>query len=128
MNCRALLIEDELVSGYSLYRQLLHFKIGTIQVGTILEAIQILHDNEINIIFLDLLLPAPDGFLFLKIRSETEKFRQIPVIVLSGKADIETISLALKCGANGYLIKPFQEALLVQALNDCGVFVTGCPT
>ncbi len=78
------------------------------------EAISLLM-NDIELVFLDLSLPAMAGLDFL---SRTQL--KVPIIVVSGYADIKTISKAMEQGASEYLIKPIQKKLLVDMLTKLG--------
>ncbi len=85
---------------------------------TIEDALAALLINDIELIFLDLSLPATDGIEFL---SQTQIKYKIPIVVVSGYADIKTISKAMEHGAVDYLIKPIQKKLLVTLLNKLGI-------
>ncbi|PIP34118.1 response regulator [Candidatus Falkowbacteria bacterium CG_4_10_14_0_2_um_filter_48_10] len=60
-----------------------------------------------DIILLDIILPALDGFEVLsRIRSNSDKIvAQVPIIMLSNLGQDEDIKKALAGGANDYLVK-----------------------
>ena len=62
-------------------------------------------DDLPDIILLDLLLPKISGFDVLKKVKETEKTKNIPVIILSNLGSQEEIAKGLRLGAASYLIK-----------------------
>lgn len=68
------------------------------------EAINLAHDESIDLILLDLMLPKVDGFTVCRtIRS----FSNVPIIMLTAKGeDIDKI-LGLEYGADDYITKPF---------------------
>lgn len=68
------------------------------------EAISLAHDESIDLILLDLMLPKVDGFTVCRtIRS----FSNVPIIMLTAKGeDIDKI-LGLEYGADDYITKPF---------------------
>lgn len=82
--------------------------------ATALEGRGLLDKGNFQLLILDLMLPDMNGFEFLKILREDEQFADLPVLVLSARADSEAIDQALKLGADGYLIKPY----LPQNLNQ----------
>lgn len=58
-----------------------------------------------SVILLDLKLPGMNGFEFLDQLRANPKFRRIPVVVLAGAHDADTINRAYERGANSYLVK-----------------------
>lgn len=71
------------------------------------QALKDIEKNKIDIILLDIILPAIDGFEVLKkIRSHKKtNIKNVPVIMLSNLGQDDDISKAMDLGANGYLIK-----------------------
>ena len=70
-----------------------------------LEAIKKLEERIPDLILLDIIMPYMDGIETLrKIKSE-EKWKSIPVILLTNLSEKEKIEEALGIGANDYLIK-----------------------
>lgn len=66
-----------------------------------------------DLILCDLVMPSVDGFKFLTLlRSRTEA-RDIPVILLTGKTDVETKIRGLELGASDYVTKPFDAGELL---------------
>ena len=61
-----------------------------------------------DLILLDLMLPEVDGFWVCGMIKNNIKFAGIPIIVLTARsADID-MEVAKKCGADDYVIKPFE--------------------
>jgi len=58
-----------------------------------------------DIILLDLILPGIHGFELLKKLKETDRTKEIPVIIVSNLGSQEEIKKGLKLGADAYLIK-----------------------
>ncbi len=58
-----------------------------------------------DLIFLDLNLPGRDGKDILKFLKQSERFRQIPVIVLSSSDRMEDVRNAYQLGANTFMSK-----------------------
>lgn len=67
------------------------------------EAIELIRDNTPDIIFLDVWLPEMDGIETL---SQIKESLDVPVIMISGHANIETAVKAIKLGAYDFLEKP----------------------
>ena len=71
------------------------------------EGLKILEENSINTIILDMELPDISGLDFLRDIKNKDKYKSIPVIILSGSNDAELIRDSLKLGALDFIHKPF---------------------
>ena len=74
------------------------------------EAVRLAHDESIDLILLDLMLPKIDGFTVCR---TIRGFSNVPIIMLTAKSeDIDKI-LGLEYGADDYVTKPFNPSELV---------------
>jgi len=64
----------------------------------------------------DLGLPGIDGITFIRRVREDPRLRAIPAIALSGFGELAEIDRALESGYHAALVKPFETADLVAAL------------
>jgi len=78
------------------------------------KALQILAGQNIDIILLDLVMPGMDGFETLAYIQERYK---IPVVVMTGDKNIETLEKAAEYGVEDYLTKPFLALALKEVLH-----------
>lgn len=67
-------------------------------------------------VLLDIMLPHVDGLQLLEVLRGREKWKDVPVMMLTAKDDEESVARALAAGANDYLAKPFDPAELAQRL------------
>ena len=66
-----------------------------------------------DLILLDLMLPKVDGYWVCNMLKSDKRFKDIPIIILSAKSAGSDIEVAKECGADGYIVKPFEfEELL----------------
>ncbi len=63
--------------------------------------------GSVDLIITDINMPNLDGFELIKSLRSDEKFKDVPIIILSSLSDGESIDTGLRLGANSYLIKPF---------------------
>lgn len=61
-----------------------------------------------DVVLLDLMLPYIDGFELLAGIRESSSWRDVPVIVVSGKVTERDIVRAIELGANDYVTKPYK--------------------
>jgi signal transduction histidine kinase/DNA-binding LacI/PurR family transcriptional regulator/AraC-like DNA-binding protein len=69
------------------------------------EALDLLHQEVINLVLLDLQMPEMDGFEVLEVMRSMENMRKIPVIVLTGKSLTEADMTRLNQGVSAVLSK-----------------------
>src|SRR5512147_249561 len=75
------------------------------------EALRLLRDRSFDVILLDVIMPGVDGISLMKKLKEDSGAPAI--IVLTGKATVETAVEAMKNGAYDYLTKPYKLDELV---------------
>ncbi len=66
-----------------------------------------------DLIVLDLMLPDMDGFEILSQVRAQSQFNRVPVLILSAKADANSIRQGLDLGADGYITKPYIANTLI---------------
>ena len=57
-----------------------------------------------------------DGFGFIEGVRRNEKFRAIPILVLTTESDAEKKNRARQAGATGWIVKPFDPTKLIDAI------------
>ncbi len=75
------------------------------------EALRVMSNNAFDAILLDVVMPGMDGLSLMKTLKEDPSAP--PIIVLTGKATVETAVEAMKNGAYDYLTKPYKLDELV---------------
>ena len=80
-----------------------------------LAAVAVYHPD---LVLCDLKMPHMDGHQVIQCSSA--RFPHIPVMVISGQANMDDVTQALRSGAKDYLIKPIRNwSALAQAIDDC---------
>ncbi len=81
-------------------------------------AIKMIKASRPDLVLLDLLMPEIDGYQVLDWLKSDEKFRDIPVIVVSAVNESKTREVCIKKGAVDYMPKPVRiEQLLKKVQN-----------
>jgi DNA-binding response OmpR family regulator len=83
------------------------------------EALDLLHDDAFDVVLLDILMPGMDGYEVLAEIKKDSTLRHIPVIMISALEELESVVRCLEMGADDYLSKPFDPALLRARINGC---------
>jgi len=72
-------------------------------------AVDEIYNNSYDLILLDIMLPGKDGFEIM----EEIKPREVPVIFLTAKGDVNDRVKGLRLGADDYIPKPFEAIELL---------------
>lgn len=82
------------------------------------EAITMLHNEMVDLVISDVMMPVMDGFELCKRIKTTFEISHIPVILLTAKNTLQSKIEGLETGADAYIEKPFSPAFLkVQMAN-----------
>lgn len=84
------------------------------------DALKQLETIAVDIVLLDLSMPEIDGKTVLTTLKADPALRSIPVIVISGEQDVNSVLECIELGADDYLFKPFNSVLL-QARIKAGI-------
>lgn len=76
------------------------------------EAITMLHNEMVDLVISDVMMPVMDGFELCKRIKTTFEISHIPVILLTAKNTLQSKIEGLETGADAYIEKPFSPAFL----------------
>ena len=79
--------------------------------------LEMLEGETPDVIVTDLNMPRMDGFGFIEALRQEAAHRGTPVLVLTTEVDSEKKKRAKAAGATGWIVKPFDPAKLVDAIN-----------
>jgi two-component system chemotaxis response regulator CheY len=88
-----------------------------VEAGDGVEAWQAMQENpDIGIVITDWNMPNMNGLeLVKKIRAE-EKYKDVPIIMVTTEGGKKEVITALKAGVNNYIVKPFTPQVLKEKL------------
>lgn len=120
-DCRVLVVDDEAFMRRLTYRMLRNLGYDSVlEASDGSEAIKLLmqEEREIGVIVLDLQMPNLDGVNALRFIRKAKEIpnNDIPVIVLTGNSDRESIADACSLGIHGFLGKPVSQDRLQKML------------
>ena len=69
-----------------------------------------------DVVVLDLMMPGVNGYEFCQSLKENPRTRNVPVVILSAKGQMEDKLHAINVGADDYLTKPFDPMELVRRI------------
>lgn len=90
----------------------------TIQAEGGEQALSLFQQTQPDMVLLDLLMPGMDGFEVMRRMKEKEGNKWVPVVVLSGLEGEQHLLAALEAGADDFLHKPAEPAILASKLRN----------
>jgi len=79
--------------------------------------LEVLETCEPDVIITDINMPRMDGFGFIEAVRGNDRHRAIPILVLTTESTDDKKDRARRAGASGWIIKPFDPAKLLNAIN-----------
>lgn len=115
---KILIIEDDPSISRLVDYSLRHEGYEVITAANGLEGIRKAHNEAPDLIILDVMLPGMDGFeICQRLRSEASTM-QLPILMLSAKAQGIDKDTGLKMGADDYLSKPADPSEIVRRVGS----------
>ena len=88
----------------------------TIQAEDGIHGLEVLETISPDVIVTDINMPRLDGFGFIERVRRDERYRAIPILVLTTESDSTKKERARKAGATGWIVKPFDPYKLIDAI------------
>ncbi|MBR5654555.1 MAG: response regulator [Prevotella sp.] len=106
-NLRLLVVDDDIEVVHYIQNELADwYRVEAASNGR--EALKmLLTNNEYDLVICDVMMPEMDGLTFLKQLKSNTNISDIPVILLTSKAEVSDRMEGLRKGADAYLAKPF---------------------
>ncbi len=114
-----LIVDDEPTSRDVLCKIMDKLGYTSSEAGDGASAFDQIEADQPDIVLLDLILPDTSGEAILDRLRADQQLQHVPVVILSGVDDMERISACLEKGADDYLVKPFNIALLQARVAGC---------
>ena len=75
-------------------------------------------EQPLDLIISDFNMPEMDGIGLLRAIRGNQAVRKLPFILITGRGDRELVVKAAQAGVNNYLVKPFDEHILRQKMEE----------
>lgn len=115
---RILVVDDEvdLVETVRFSLELEGFEILVAYNGE--EALNQARKEHPDLILLDLMLPKLDGYKVCRLLKFDERYKHIPILMLTAKTQDKDKAIGLETGANEYITKPFDMDDLMKKVKE----------
>jgi DNA-binding response OmpR family regulator len=114
---KVLVIEDDAHIWKMIEYKLKKEKHDLVWANDGLKALEILEEFKPDLIISDVMIPYIDGLQVLKKIKMKDELKDIPVIMLTSKAQEKDVVRGLELGAQDYMSKPFSPAELILRVN-----------
>lgn len=114
-----ILVIDDSESILSLLKSMLEkkgYEVQTAMDGE--EGLKLAREINPNLIILDLMLPKIDGYTICRFLKFDDKYKGIPIIMLTARASQEDLTTGKETGADAYIMKPFDQDVLFLTIDN----------
>ena len=115
---KILLVDDEPHIIMMLENRMKHVGYEVITACDGQEALTKAKKEKPDLIILDLMLPKLDGYKVCRMLKFDEKYRNIPIIIFTARAQEADVKLGQEVGADAYLTKPFEPNILLAKVEE----------
>jgi class 3 adenylate cyclase len=115
----ALVVDDSAVNRLILEKLLEGLGLKVIQAENGALALELLaaEAGGVDVVLLDVLMPELDGYQTLAAMKADDATRHIPVLIVSGVEELDSVVRCIELGATDYLPKPINASILAARIN-----------
>ena len=78
---------------------------------------------KVDLVLVDWEMPEMDGHEFVTHARQMTKCKDVPLVMVTVRTEMERVSMALEAGADEYIMKPFTKEIIASKLKLLGVEV-----
>ena len=115
---KILVVEDEkdLVETIKLRLEANNYAVITAYDGQ--EGLKKARSEKPDLIILDLMLPEINGYKVCRMLKFDQKYKKIPIIMLTARAQDSDKQMGQEVGADAYITKPFEPQVLLAKIQE----------
>lgn len=115
---KILLVEDEKDMAYAIEMQFSGSGYEVISALGGREGLNKARKEKPDLIVLDLMLPELDGYKICRMLKFDSKYKHIPIILFSSRAQEEDVRMGMEAGADLYLAKSHDPEILLKKVKE----------
>lgn len=116
-NKTILIVDDSIITAKALSLYLKQQGLNVLLASTGMDALQVLKENQhINLVLMDVMMPDMGGYQAIEIIRKQEKYKNLPIFVLTAREMKGDEENAKKVGADLYIQKPVDFDGLLQKI------------
>src|SRR5271169_5056377 len=101
-----LVVDDDQDTIAILARHLEREGFVPIEANSGAQCLKLVHENEVDVILLDLMMPEMDGFQVVKALRDDPLTAEIPIIMITARDDLDARAEGMRLGVSDFLAKP----------------------
>ncbi|MFK7732686.1 MAG: EAL domain-containing protein [Pseudomonadales bacterium] len=110
----ALIIDDDSNMRLIASTALKNAQFSVIEAENGQQALQTFEQSDVDVVLLDVEMPDMDGFEVCRLLRSSDKGKYTPIIMMTGRNDVEAVNKAYDFGATDFTTKPIHPELLCQ--------------
>ncbi len=115
---KIMIVEDDLSQVELLKKILSQYQVEIHSASNGLEAVDRIKDTKPDLILLDIMMPALDGFEVVRRIREVPELVETPFIIISAVREMNSLLEARKHGIKDYIMKPFDRKALESKISE----------
>lgn len=113
----ALIVDDSSTNVILLENIMAHQGFATLTACDGEEALELMKKYHPDIILLDIMMPGINGFEFMEMIKQDQANKDIPVIFVTARKDVESQEKGMAMGAADYIVKPITLGVVLEKVN-----------
>jgi signal transduction histidine kinase len=113
---RVLIVEDSPTQAAQLRRTLQDHDFDVVAASNASEAMEVLRRDRPTLLISDVIMPGMSGYELCAAIKADEALRDLPVILLTELSDPKDVIKGLKCGADSFIVKPYEDQALLSRI------------
>jgi chemosensory pili system protein ChpA (sensor histidine kinase/response regulator) len=114
----AMVVDDSITVRRVTQRLLERYNMRVITAKDGVDALALLQENIPDVMLLDIEMPRMDGYELAQHMRNDERFKSIPIIMITSRTGEKHRNRAMEIGVNKYLGKPYQETELLENIQE----------
>lgn len=83
-----------------------------------IQALEKIKNQDFDMIITDWNMPEMNGRELVEFLRGEAKYKDVPIIMITTRGMQDDVMTAIKCGVNGYIVKPFTPDLLEKKMQE----------
>ncbi|MGA9851530.1 MAG: Hpt domain-containing protein [Gammaproteobacteria bacterium] len=114
----AMVVDDSITVRRVTQRLLERYGMRVITAKDGVDALALLQENKPDVMLLDIEMPRMDGYELAQHMRNDERFKSLPIIMVTSRTGEKHRNRAVEIGVNKYLGKPYQETELLENIQE----------